>query len=65
MFRIQYYTDMHGLDFLPPVEERMVLINQLQLWKEAWERDDIIALPGDLMIPAREIRYMLITEVWA
>lgn len=63
MFRIQYYTDMHGIDALPPVEERMVLINQLQLWKESWERDDIITLPGDLMIPAREIRYMQITEV--
>lgn len=63
MLRLQFYTDMHGIDFFnPPVEERMTLINIMTMWHNAWREDDMFVY-GNLMIPAREIRYMEIVEV--
>lgn len=65
MLRLQFYTDMHGIDhFNPPVEEedRMTLINIMTKWHDTWREDEMFVY-GNLMIPAREIRYMEIVEV--
>lgn len=62
MFRIQFYTDMHAVDYLPPVEERMLLISFIENWRQKWTENETFVM-HDMCIPAREIRYMQIVEV--
>ncbi len=63
MYRILYYTDMHGVDYLPPTEDRDSLHKIVHQWIEAYEAYAFCIFDNDLAIPAREIRYMQIEEV--
>jgi hypothetical protein len=62
MFRIRYYTDMHGIDFVEPTEDIAECQRMIENWKKCWERDVIVHL-DKMVIPAREIRYMYVEEV--